>query len=571
MTFFHRIKLLLILTSLVNAQAQFKGQYRILANEDQYEVIVRFDEAWKPTVHTGQLHFQKSLPNNWQLILQNLQRTYQIQFHALFNQSNSTTSPTGLMSLKLSASKSELLSICQTLEQLSLVKYCNLIPISPPPSLSNGTSILSSNHWTSQQEYLNPAPQGIDAHFAWSLGITGQGIVAHDVEWAWTQDHEDLNPNQLAIGILEPDESYATHGTAVLGEIIATQNNFGMTGAAHGLDKMWLYSERNGRVEAVATAVQNAKEGDVILLELQAPGCQASAYGPADYDQAIWDLIQEATQKGISVIYAAGNGRQNLDDPCYDTYRARGDHGGILVGAGIPSTLSPTSFSSFGSRVNLQAWGESVYSLEYGDLFDGGSPQSRYTKLFNGTSSAAPLVASAVILIQSWAKIHLGKFLTPVEIRNLLINTGTSQGPGNHIGPMPNIKAAIELLAQDHQITLPPISSSNISSSSNMSSSSSTLSSSSSQTLSSQNSSSSSDPSPIKQSIASTIQWDHHHFSWFGHDYFEWRLWNLQGQLLQSNFSVNSSVIWPQELTQGLYFLQVQSANDQKMIQVVVP
>ena len=45
----------------------------------------------------------------------------------------------------------------------------------------------------SDQGYLNPAPEGIDAEFAWTqTGGTGKGVKIYDAEWSWNLDHEDL-------------------------------------------------------------------------------------------------------------------------------------------------------------------------------------------------------------------------------------------------------------------------------------------------------------------------------------------------------------------------------------------
>ncbi len=53
---------------------------------------------------------------------------------------------------------------------------------------------------------------------------------------------------------------------------------------------------------------------------------------------------------------------------------------------------------------------------------------------------------SAVALIQSYAIEYLDTLFTSIEIRDLLVSTGIPQGSGGHIGPLPNIKAAIEKL-----------------------------------------------------------------------------------------------------------------------------
>jgi subtilisin family serine protease len=348
------------------------------------------------------------------------------------------------------------LEICSAYEKLPEVLYCDLVPrdlapsaVSTPTHSAHLEPIAATSNWTSLQGYLNPAPQGVDALWAWAQGIKGQGVKIHDVEWAWTLDHEDLNPQKVRSILKEPNSQGADHGTAVLGEIMADSNAYGMTGIAFGVEGAQTYSERTslGRVGAVARAVSEAQRGEILLLELQTGGC-GGGYSPGDYNLSVWDLVHEATQKGVVVIITAGNGSENLDIPCYANYRNRGDHGAIIVGAGTALGRIPTDFTTYGSMVHVQGWGDwSVATLEYGGLFDGGSPQTRYTSGFSGTSSAAPIVTGAAALIQSWALAQLGYPLNSWQMRHLLVATGTSQAPSNKkIGPLPNVRAAIQVL-----------------------------------------------------------------------------------------------------------------------------
>ena len=48
--------------------------------------------------------------------------------------------------------------------------------------------------FTASQIYLNPAPAGIDARFAWTKpGGRGEGVTIIDCEWGWNFSHEDLD------------------------------------------------------------------------------------------------------------------------------------------------------------------------------------------------------------------------------------------------------------------------------------------------------------------------------------------------------------------------------------------
>ena len=119
------------------------------------------------------------------------------------------------------------------------------------------------------------------------------------------------------------------------------------------------------------------------------------------------------------------------------------------MGAGDPATHEPLSYTSFGSRVDLQGHGENVVTTGGSHAFlQGGGPGERairYTSDFDGTSSAGPVVVNAVVAIQSYRKAAGAGPMTADQIAAVLKQTGTPQGsPGlGHIGPLPNISAAL--------------------------------------------------------------------------------------------------------------------------------
>jgi hypothetical protein len=128
-----------------------------------------------------------------------------------------------------------------------------------------------------------------------------------------------------------------------------------------------------------------------------------------------------------------------------------GDSGAIIVGAGSSNTShSKLSFSTYGQRVNVQGWGQNVFSLGYGGYAQhGGDKRQRYTSGFNGTSSASPFIASASISLQGIYRARTGETLTSRQIRSILIATGIPQGSGGHIGPFPNMERAARRSAYD--------------------------------------------------------------------------------------------------------------------------
>jgi subtilisin family serine protease len=356
-----------------------------------------------------------------------------------------------------------LYALAEKLELLDAVEYVSLVSLSPieppydilPPPTPNYEYL---------QTYLDPNP-GVNIRHAWSLGLIGEGIRVRDVEYGFNKNHEALNERNVALAPgmdISPDASVAftEHGTAVFGIVIGDPANYGMTGMAHGASELWLFPEWQSvgydRIYAVQRSIAESDEGDVIIYEMQTGGCY-DQYVPAEYDNVVWDLTKAATDAGIVIVAAAGNGTQDLDDPCYDAYNARGNSGAIIVGAGSPD-VSHTAlyFTTYGSRVDVQGWGLNVFASGYGDYFQlGGDFDQNYT-MFSGTSSATPIVASCVIVLQSYYHSLTGTYMTGKEIRDILVETGIPQGGSKHIGPLPNVKNAIEAIDDMFKTCKPP-------------------------------------------------------------------------------------------------------------------
>lgn len=307
------------------------------------------------------------------------------------------------------------------------------------------------------QHYLR-ADSGVNIEYAWSKGIFGQGIQVFDIEYGVNRAHEKLEDQPVSImsGMTihsNVSAAYAEHGTAAVSVVCSDKLEYGNVGMMHGITSMMLvpeYTEERGydRVFAVSKALQQATAGDIVMYEMQAGIDNGSEYVPADYNTTIWNLTKAAVDAGIVIIAAAGNGGVNLDDDSrLGSYRSRGDNGSIIVGAGSSDgNNNRLTFSTYGARVNVQAWGTSVISAGYGNYARiGGDFNQNYT-MFSGTSSATPIVASAAIAIQSYYHDRTGAYLDGRQMREILMATGKPQGdPQNgHIGPLPNVKTAFD-------------------------------------------------------------------------------------------------------------------------------
>jgi hypothetical protein len=415
------------------------------------------------------------------------------------------------------------LSIVQTWHRSILalgliVLIAGNLPVGHSQTCSSGKSDLfpGTPNYVSSQGYLQAAPNGVDAGYAWTFtGGSGFGVKMIDANGAYNFNHEDL-PTPF----YPPDAAASTnqHETAEIGIVAAINNGYGMTGIANLACVGYARPDcgitacdgatRCDYSGAIREATEQLRPGDVIWIPSQTSSClepdlpapSTSLCGviksttsakeldkiPVEWRQEAFDAISEATAKGIIVVEAAGNRARNLDDPRYLRRfdRSSRDSGAIIVGSAqtqlmTPQDLSrcsllaaqplaPLPSSNYGSRVDVQGWGSRVAATGSGDwpnlapsaflppLAPVGATDQYYLGGFGGTSAATGIVAGVVACIQGFLKAIGRPPLSPAEMRDLLVATGTPQkdidwdGNGTvdprHIGPQPNLRAAINAL-----------------------------------------------------------------------------------------------------------------------------
>ncbi|WP_304517935.1 hemopexin repeat-containing protein [Cecembia rubra] len=270
-----------------------------------------------------------------------------------------------------------------------LVEAAYIKPPAEDPNASWKTTNFEGN-----QGYLDVAPGGIDAKFSWKLvGGNGQHVKVVDVEQGFNLTHEDLRHNISSIIAGNNTRTSMDHGTAVLGVLGAGQNEFGMTGISPKTKLMAISHNGLGTSKAIIEAANKLSAGDVILLEVHRAG---PAYdfktvdGQRGYIAIEWwpddfAAIKYAVAKGILVVEAAGNGKEDFDKEIYNK-RPSGfpsswknpfnpsnpQSGAIIVGAGgsAGNTLDRKilGFSNWGRRVDAQGWGHNVATCGYAGL-----------------------------------------------------------------------------------------------------------------------------------------------------------------------------------------------------------
>ncbi|MFH1687026.1 MAG: S8 family serine peptidase [bacterium] len=330
--------------------------------------------------------------------------------------------------------------------------------------------------YEASQDYLEPAPDGVDAAYAHTQpGGNGAGVKIVDIEINWQTTHEDLEAALGGvIGSYPGASATSDHGTAVLGEMVSGDNGYGVTGICPAAEVGMVSVFSISTAQAIYTAIDNLEAGDLILIELHSPGPRYNyqsrpdqlGYVCMEFWQANFDAIQYAWAKGIVVVEAAGNGAEDFDDVLYGslfdtTYR---NSHAIIVGAGYPpasgSDRQRLGFSNYGQRVDLQGYGSGVYTTGYGSLFNGdGDLDQYYTATFSGTSSASPIVTGAAACLQGNFKATYGTVMTSDQVRDALVTTGSPQQGSvwEHIGPRPDLQQAMTQLSPPTSLYAIPI------------------------------------------------------------------------------------------------------------------
>ena len=363
--------------------------------------------------------------------------------------------------VKLPAGRALLAATINELNALSAVEIAHPAPHCEPAVVLSGNAPrapladtrVPTPDYTGLQDYLYDTPIGLDAPSVWAqAGGRGQGMRFIDVELWWVWAHEEFSGFRQFYQGGVGDEDYMDHGTAVLGEVIGSDNGFGVTGFA----SLTSWGTVGITVDEWPTvphyfqeAIDQLRAGDVWLIELQMypPGRDAT---PMEWLQVNFDVIWTGCWSlDVVCIEAGANGSQNLDTADWNGVFDRDvrDSGAIMVGAGTPVGRVAEWFTNWGSRMDVHAWGSEIVTTGYGDLYNGGSETSWYTSQFGGTSGASPMITGSALCLQGVARANLGGTLTPAALRQLLHDTGIPHlDPTQEIGPRPDLGAAVEQL-----------------------------------------------------------------------------------------------------------------------------
>lgn len=238
-------------------------------------------------------------------------------------------------------------------------------------------SDLAANIWLNTGEIAN---NGIDDD--------GNGYI--DDRNGYDVADNDNNPN--------PPNTSFDHGTHVSGTVGAVSNNStGVASIGYNISIIPVKSTTNA---SSPTSVTNGYDGIIYAANSGADVINMS-WGGTSYSTTGQNVITYAHNQGCVLVAAAGN-----DDVSSAHYPSSYTY--VISVASTGSTDAKSSFSNYGTTVDVSAPGSSIYSTLPGNTYG----------YMSGTSMASPLVAGLCGLMLS-----LNPALTPDDIETCLENS----------------------------------------------------------------------------------------------------------------------------------------------------
>jgi subtilisin-like proprotein convertase family protein len=297
------------------------------------------------------------------------------------------------------------------------------------------------NQWHLRNTGQTGGTSGADANVVnvWN-SYTGTGVTIAVVDDGLERTHPDLSPNYSAAiswdfnnNDSDPSPGASNnHGTAVAGVAAGRGNNgAGIAGAA--------YTATLGGIRLISAPSTDSQEASALTYQMNSVDIYSNSWGPAD--NGVLDGPGALTRaalangarngrsgKGNIYVWAGGNGQESLDNVNYDGYAnsrytiavAAIDHNGQQSYYSEPGAPLLVSAYSSGSTVGITTTDRSG-NLGYNGsgTGDGDSlPDTNYTSVFGGTSSAAPLVSGVIGLM-----LQANPNLTSRDVQHILVNT----------------------------------------------------------------------------------------------------------------------------------------------------
>jgi len=251
-------------------------------------------------------------------------------------------------------------------------------------------------------------PQKIQAPAAWDITRGSSSVKIAIVDTGVQANHPDLNGKVVNGYDFVDDDTVAQdgngHGTHCAGIAAAVTNNgTGIAGVAPNatiLAVRVLNNSGSGTLDDVAAGIRYAADAGAQVISLSLGGSSGTS--------TLQSAVDYAWSRGSVVVAAAGN--SNTSAPSYPAY-----YSNAIAVASTTSSDTRSSFSNYGSWVDVAAPGSSIYSTY---------PTSTYATL-SGTSMATPHVAGLAALLASQGRSNSNIRAAIENTADAISGTGT--------------------------------------------------------------------------------------------------------------------------------------------------
>lgn len=296
------------------------------------------------------------------------------------------------------------------------------------PNFANNWGLLNTGQRDPKGQ-VGTAGSDIDATLAWATGTGSRDMIVAVIDTGVDYNHEDLKDNiYVNSGEIEgngkdddgngfiddvrgwdfqqkdnnpmDDNRHGTHCAGTIGAV--GDNGVGTAGVAWQVRIVPIKFLSAGGSGSLADAVESIKYATKLGVHVM-----SNSWGGGGFSQAMFNAIQEAKEKGILFVAAAGNeGNNNDSSPAYP---ASYEIDNVISVAATDNKDQKASWSNYGVRkVHLAAPGVNIYSTVPGNRYD----------TFSGTSMACPHVSGAAALLWS-----LNKDMSFADVKQRLIST----------------------------------------------------------------------------------------------------------------------------------------------------
>lgn len=243
---------------------------------------------------------------------------------------------------------------------------------------------------------------------------SGKGVKIAIIDNILNTMHDDLQGASLSVSNQESSQKIDdNHGTAVTGLIAAQVNGKGIRGIAPDAKLLFLRHNKTMSPKQTIALFEKAQNWGADIINCSWVSFEVSK----DVRKKIVELAtKERKKKGIIIVFAAGNGRQN----------------NFLNESGIPEVISVGAtdkhnkvawYSNNGKNLDIMAPAGNYIGVPVLDGVSGKYLKHLKPDTFTGTSAAAAIVSGLIALM-----LEKDKTLSRQEIESIIKSTADKVG-----------------------------------------------------------------------------------------------------------------------------------------------